>query len=54
MGQREHRAHRLATENITRFEQKLKTEPDTCQRKLLEGLIVLEQVKLKAIYAAGR
>ena len=54
MGQREHRAHRLATENITRFEQKLKTETDTCQRKLLEGLIVLEQVKLKAIYAAGR
>ena len=53
MGQFDNRAHWLATENITRFEQQLKTETDTCQRKLLEGLIVLEQVKLKAIYEAG-
>ena len=42
----------IATENITRFEQQLKTKLDTYQRKLLEGLIVLEQEKLKAIEAA--
>jgi hypothetical protein len=45
-------AHWVATENITRFEQQLKTKPDTYQRKLLESLIVLEQEKLKAIEAA--
>ena len=54
MGQRDHQAQWIAEENITRFEQQLKTEKDTCQRKLLEGLIVLEREKLKAMYAAER
>ena len=54
MGQRDHQAHWVATENIARFEQQLKNETDTCQRKLLEGLLVLEREKLKAIYAAER
>ena len=54
MGQRDHQAHWMATENIFRFEQQLKNETDTCQRKLLEGLIVLEREKLKAIYEAER
>jgi hypothetical protein len=54
MGQRDHQAHWIATENIARFEQQLKAETDTCQRKLLEGLLVLEREKLKAIYAADR
>jgi hypothetical protein len=46
--------HWIATENIARFEQQLKTETDTCQRKLLEGLMVLERQKIKAINAARR
>ena len=40
--------------NIARFEQQIKSETDTCQRKLLEGLLVLEREKLKTIYAADR
>jgi hypothetical protein len=47
-------AHWIATANIERFEEQLKTEADTCQRKLLQGLIVLEQEKLKAIYRPDR
>lgn len=54
MGQRDHQAHWIATKNIVRFEQQLKNETDTCQRKLLEGLIVLEREKLNAIYAVER
>ena len=41
-------------ENIAKFEQQLKPESDTCQRKLLEGLLVLEREKLKAIFTADR
>ena len=48
------RAHWLATANIARFEGQLKTEADTCQRKFLQDLIVLEREKLKAIYTPGR
>jgi hypothetical protein len=51
MGQRDHQAHWIARENIARFEQQLTTETDTCRRKLLEGLIVLEREKLRAIAA---
>lgn len=42
-------AHWIATENIARFEHQLKHETDTCERKLLEALTLLEQEKLKAI-----
>lgn len=48
------RAHWIATANIERFEEQLKAEADTCQRKLLQGLIVLEREKLKAIYKPDR
>jgi hypothetical protein len=44
----------LAVENIAKFEQQLRAESDTCQRKLLEGLLVLERERLKAATAAGR
>ena len=37
----------VTQENITRFERQMKSETDTCQRKLLEGLLVLEREKLK-------
>ena len=38
----------IARENIGRFEEKLKREADTCERKLLEGLIAIERAKLNA------
>ena len=41
----------VARDNIVRFEERLKSEAGTCQRKLLEGLLVLEQEKLKAVSA---
>ena len=44
----------LAVETIAKFEQQLRTETDTCQRKLLQGLLVLEREKLKAVTASGR
>ena len=54
MAQWDHHEHWVVTENIARFEQKLKHEPDICQRKLLEGLLVLERQKLKAVSAPTR
>ena len=48
MAQIDHHDHWVITENIARFQAKLKSETDTCQRKLLEGLLVLEREKLKA------
>ena len=42
----------VTVENIAKFEQQIKSETDTCQRKLLEGLLVLEREKLKTIYAS--
>lgn len=36
----------IATENIARFQLKLSTETDICERKFLEGLIALERAKL--------
>lgn len=39
----------VITENIARFQEQLKSEPDICQRKLLEGLLVLERERLKAM-----
>ena len=44
----------VTEENIVKFEQQLKSETDTCQRKLLEGLLVLEREKLKTAYASER
>jgi hypothetical protein len=44
----------VTVENIAKFEQQIKSETDTCQRKLLEGLLVLERGKLKTIYASER
>jgi hypothetical protein len=44
----------VAKENITKFEERLRSETDTCQRKLLEGLLVLEREKLKAATASRR
>lgn len=45
---------RVTQENIIRFEQQLKSETDTCQRKLLEGLLALEREKLKTALASER
>jgi hypothetical protein len=42
-------AHWAVTENIARFQLQLKSETDICQRKLLEGLLVLERERLKAM-----
>ena len=44
----------VTEENIVRFERQLNSETDTCQRKLLEGLLVLERLKLKTAYASER
>jgi hypothetical protein len=44
----------IAVENIANFEKQVKAETDTCQRKLLEGLLVLEREKLKSISASER
>lgn len=43
----------VTAENIARMETQLKTETDVCQRKLLEGLLVLEHEKLKLLPAPG-
>ena len=47
MAQIDHQIHWVITGNIARFQEQLKSETDTCQRKLLEGLLVLEQEKLR-------
>ncbi|MGZ5922575.1 MAG: hypothetical protein ACXWLT_12480 [Rhizomicrobium sp.] len=44
----------VTQENIARFERQLNSETDTCQRKLLEGLLVLEREKLKTALASER
>jgi len=36
----------IALENIARYQNQLKSESDICERKLLEGLITLEKIKL--------
>jgi len=36
----------IALENIARYQRQLKSESDICERKLLEGLITLEKLKL--------
>ena len=36
----------IATENIARYQDKLKFESDTCERKFLEGLIAVEKARL--------
>lgn len=41
----------VATENIARFERLMNAEPDTCHRKSLGGLLVLEQQKLRDLLA---
>jgi hypothetical protein len=47
VAQFDRQAHWVTTENIARFQEQLKSETDTCQRKLLEGLLVLERERLK-------
>lgn len=42
----------LMTENIARFERLMKTESDTCHRKMLEGLLVRERQKLKDAHSS--
>ena len=54
MNQHDRQTHWMATENVARFQALMDTETDTCQRKLLEGLIVLEKEKLKKIDLADR
>jgi hypothetical protein len=44
----------VTVENIAKFERQIKSETDTCQRKLLEGLLVLEREKLKTMLASER
>jgi len=41
----------VATENLARFQRLMDGETDTCQRKYLEALIVLEREKLRALNA---
>jgi hypothetical protein len=36
----------IAIEKIAEYQNKLKSESDICERKLLEGLITLEKIKL--------
>lgn len=43
----------IARENIARFEAMLKRETDTGQRKMLEGLLALENEKLKSLSSSG-
>ena len=52
MGQFDRQAHWIATENIARFEYRLKNETDTRQRKVLEGLLVQEREKLRTLETA--
>jgi hypothetical protein len=47
VAQFDRQAHWVTTENIARFQEQLKSETDTCQQKLLEGLLVLEREKLR-------
>ena len=54
MGQVDHQLHWVTTQNIARFQEQLKTETDICQRKFLEGLLVLERERLKALSASDR
>ena len=49
MAQLDDQAHWVTTQNIARFQEQLKSETDTCQRKLLEGLLVLERERLRAM-----
>lgn len=39
----------VAVANIERFRELMKVETDTCQLKFLEGMIVLEQEKLRIL-----
>jgi hypothetical protein len=36
----------MALEKIAQYQDRLKSESDICERKLLEGLITLEKIKL--------
>ena len=54
MAQFDRQARWVTTENIARFQEQLKSETDTCQRKLLEGLLVLEREKLRMISSPPR
>ena len=49
MAQIDRQARWVTTENIARFQEQLKSETDTCRRKLLEGLLVLERERLKVM-----
>ena len=49
MAEFDRQAHWVTEENIARFQEQLKSETDICQRKLLEGLLVLEREKLRMI-----
>jgi hypothetical protein len=58
LNQREELDQWIATEHIARFQLKLSQETNTCERKLLEALIVLEIAKiyknpLEAVIAAA-
>ncbi len=54
MAQLDQQNHWAITENIARFQEQLKSETDVCQRRLLEGLLVLEREKLKMIASSPR
>ncbi len=49
MAELDSQMHWVIAENVARFQNQLKTETDTCQRKFLEGLLALEREKLKAV-----
>ena len=49
MAQFDRQAHWIVTENIARFQEQLKSMPDASQRKILEGLLLLEREKLRTM-----
>jgi hypothetical protein len=54
MAQLDRQTYWVVTENIARFQEQLKTESDIGQRKLLQGLLVLERGKLRALSESDR
>ena len=54
MAQLDRQTYWVVTENIARFQEQLKTESDIGQRKLLQGLLVLEREKLRALSESDR
>ena len=48
MAELDSQMHWVISENVARYQEMLKSETDTCRRKMLEDFLVLEQQKLRA------